>query len=224
MKWIKAYNISEETLKRFYELEYKIDQLKRRNPQHPKLYKWKNKLNTITDKFLTFIHNTLISHIEINVASGVCPWITYYVDKKSYDDLAELNDKSFNKIKKEVEETLDRKIEGEGNSLSNEAEDPWIFTNMMLDTAEKAQMAKKAKNKSLNDKIIKTHELLQWYHASGGMKEYVSDALNISLNLLDKLSEGEFNDKWDKDLQKIAKKGEKNNEMDRKYKFSRKST
>lgn len=61
---------TEKDIYEFYELEYKIDQLKRRNPQHPALLKMEGRLDEVCNKLLKWLFGYMEVHYLNNQEAG----------------------------------------------------------------------------------------------------------------------------------------------------------
>lgn len=60
---LKFSGLTEDYIKLFYELEYKISRLRLKNEDHPKLYEWENKLGQVCDKLLTLMRRSVEEYI-----------------------------------------------------------------------------------------------------------------------------------------------------------------
>lgn len=230
----KTAELTKQDIYEFYELEYKIDQLKRRNPDHRHLMKMEGRLNIVCNKIIPYLTDYVEANLELNEAMGndeenYEESISYYDEEKkgtySIPELSpsivlkalEKNDPSVYSEDSKEAIRKDMLLYLSSFNIDNYDDYVKLYNKTHKQVKPKKELSwmgekkklietlnKAEKSGNLGEKIASISEALNWYHAGGSMKEILSEDIGISYDFLTDLSNGKFTPQWNKELQKIA--------------------
>jgi hypothetical protein len=205
--------LSAERLVRLYELEYKIDQLNRRKEQtggwsedtiQNKLWKWEDELKSVLRVAIDTMYSVYEKWIEHHATLDMVPgdYVNNEVEaiiakeypeyKEDTHDYEMLYDELYNEVYERVAEEI---WSGTSEHFGNM---PHANIADMRDELEKGASG------DVGQDMVLFQKALTIAHNNGSMAEHLAHMTDITVDLLNQLTEGKFIPQWDAELKKIA--------------------